>query len=453
MATVPTEKYNRLTNLANITSATPRIGSPYFSNPTLKNFSPRVGFAWDPFKDAKTVLRGGFGIYDTLPLTYQFGLLVVNANPFSLAGSVTSPTLPIGSFPTGGLPRLTANTLRYSYIEPNPKRSYVEQWNLNIQRRLPASIVLLVGYVGEHGVHQPWRTNDANIVLPTTNANGQLVWPTVRASGTPLNPNVGVINALAWQASNTYHGMNVAATRQTKGLRMSLSYTWSKSLDNSSSSIAGGTFNTDIQGPFLFFPQLFRGLSSFDVRHNFTFSYLWEIPHPKSSEGIVKYATEGWQLGGIYHARTGLPFTVTVGGDSLGLRNANAFNFPDRVNTPECADPTNRGGDPAHFIKTQCFVAPSPGTRLGNSGRNQYIGPGLQDFDLSLIKNNKLGERTNLQLRAEIFNVFNHTNFSVPDRTSAQLFNVSLAPIASAGGLNSTSTTSRQIQFALKLSF
>ena len=452
VATVPTEKFNRLTNLVNLTTNQPRLGSPYFNNPTLRNFSPRVGFSWDPFKDGKTAVRGGFGIYDTLPLTYQFALLVVNANPFSLAGSVTSPTLPTGSFPLGGFPRLTSNTLRYSYVEPNPKRSYVEQWNFNVQRQLPGKIVLLLGYVGEHGVHQPWRTNDANIVPPTMTADGGLVWPTPRASGTQLNPNVGVINAIAWQASNTYHGMNVNVSRQTKGLRLGLSYTWSKSLDNSSASIAGGTFTTDIQGPFLFFPQLFRGLSSFDVRHNFTFNYLWEIPHPKSTEGAVKFVTNGWQLGGIYHARTGLPFTVTIGGDALGLRNANAFNFPDRVNSPACANPVNPG-NPIQFIKTECFVVPANPTRLGNSGRNQYIGPGVSDFDLSLIKNNRFKERYNLQFRAEFFNVFNHTNFSVPDRTSAQLFNQSLARVASAGALNSTSTSSRQIQFALKLSF
>ncbi len=162
--------------------------------------------------------------------------------------------------------------------------------------------------------------------------------------------------------------------------------------------------------------------------------------------------TDGWQLSGIYHARTGLPFTVTTGGDPLGLRNANAFSFPDRVDSPACANPVNPG-NPIQYIKTECFVVPSSPTRLGNSGRNQYIGPGVNDFDLSLIKNNKFGERYNVQFRAEFFNVFNHTNFSVPDRTSAQLFNQSLARVQSAGSLNSTSTSSRQIQFALKLSF
>src|SRR5260370_3861523 len=137
--------------------------------------------------------------------------------------------------------------------------------------------------------------------------------------------------------------MNLNVTRQQKGLRLGLSYTWSKSLDNSSASIAGGTFSNDIQAPFPFFPNRFRGLSSFDVRQNLTFNYLWEIPSPGfAKDGALKRITNGWQLGGIYHARTGLPLTVTTGGDSLGLKNAKAFNLPDRLNRPACAEQVNR---------------------------------------------------------------------------------------------------------------
>jgi hypothetical protein len=395
-------------------------------------------------------VRGAFGIYDTLPLTYLYELLVVNTNPFSQAGSVQLTAFP-GSFPTGGFPRLTSNTLRYASVESNPRRSYVEQWNLNVQRQLPASIVLLVGYIGETGVHQPYRTNDANVVLPTVTAQG-LEWPTPRGSGTVLNPGVGVINALAWEASNTYHGLNVRVTRQQKGLRFGFSYTWSKSIDDNSNSIAGGTFTNSVQGSLLAFPHVMRGLSDFDVRNVFVFNYLWEIPHPRTSRALLKWATNGWQLGGIFRVASGLPFTPTIGGDALGMKNANPFDFPDRVNSPGCSNPVNPGNR-LSYVKTACFVVPSTPTRLGNSGRNSVIGPGIRNFDLSLIKNNKLTERLGMQFRAEFFNVFNHTNFAVPDRTTAQLFNQNLAPISTAGRLNATSTTSRQMQFALKFTF
>lgn len=447
MATVPKEKFNHLSNLADLTAAQPQVGSPYFQNPTLRNFAPRVGFSWDPFKDGKTAVRGGFGIYDTLPLTYQFELLVVNDAPIFQSGSVT--TLAQGSLPTGAYAALTGNDLRYAYVEPNPKRSYVEQWNLNVQRQLPAGIVFQAGYVGQHGLHQPFRTTDANIVLPTVTAQG-LVWPTPRASGTRLNTKVGTINALAWLSTNTYNAMNLRVSRDHKGMRLGVSYTWSKSIDTSSSSITGANFNNSIVGPFLFFPQLMRGLSDFDVRHNVVFNYLWEIPHPGAAKGLMKTVTGGWQLGGIFRAASGLPFTPTIGGDPLGLRNSATFDFPDRVNSAACKNPVNPG-DPLHYLKTECFVVPQPGTRLGNSGRNIAIGPGIRTFDLSLVKNSHLSERVNLQFRTEVFNVLNHTNFSVPDRTSAQVFNQNLQPIASAGRLNGTSTTSRQIQFGLKL--
>jgi hypothetical protein len=447
MATVPTEKFNHLSNLASLTAAQPQVGSPYFKNPTLLNFAPRVGFSWDPFKDGKTAIRGGFGIYDTLPLTYQFELLVVNDAPIFQSGAVT--TLAQGSFPTAAFASLTGNDLRYAYIQPDPKRSYVEQWNLNIQRQLPAGIVLQAGYIGQHGVHQPFRTTDANIVLPTMTAQG-LVWPTPRATGTRLNTKVGTINALAWLSTNSYNAMNLRISRDHKGIRVGFAYTWSKSIDTSSSSITGANFNNSIVGPFLFFPQLMRGLSDFDVRHNAVFNYLWEIPHPGFAKGFAKSLSDGWQLGGIFRIASGLPFTPTIGGDPLGLRNSATLGFPDRVDSPACANPVNPG-DPIHYIKTECFVVPQPGTRLGNSGRNIAIGPGIRTFDLSIVKNTHFGDRFNLQFRTEVFNAFNHTNFAVPDRTSSQLFTQTLLPIATAGRLNGTSTTSRQIQFGLKL--
>lgn len=140
-----------------------------------------------------------------------------------------------------------------------------------------------------------------------------------------------------------------------------------------------------------------------------------------------------------------------IGGDALGQRNSNPFQFPDRLDTPECENPVNPG-TPERYIKTECFVAPQPATRLGNSGRNTLTGPGLATLDVSLFKNTyvRRDDRLNIQFRAEAFNVLNRTNFSVPDRTVAQVFNQNLAALPNAGRLNSTATTSRQIQFALK---
>jgi hypothetical protein len=447
-ATVPREKYGHLGNLARITDTQPKLGSPYFENPTLRNFSPRIGFAWDPWRDSKTAIRGAFGIYDTLPLLYTFELLVVNTAPFAQQGSVS--TLPQGSFPTGAFASLTPSSLRYAHVEQEPKRAFVAQWTLNVQRQLGAGIVLQVGYAGQRGWHQPFRSGDANIVLPTATREG-LVWPTPRGSGTRLNPNVGQIDSLAWISSNTYRALNVGLSRRRKDLTFGLAYTWAKSTDTSSSSV-GANFNNSLQSPLLFSPEVTYGPSDFDKRHNLVVNHVWNLPHPRSVKGAAARLIGGWQFGGVFRASSGLPFSPSIGGDPLGMRNTNPFAFPDRLATPECADPVNPG-NPDHYIKTECFVPPQPVTRLGNSGRNTASGPGIANLDLSLVKSNYIGpaERFNLQFRAECFNVLNHPNFAVPDRTTAQVFNQSLAALPNAGRLNSTSTSSRQIQLAVKL--
>jgi hypothetical protein len=238
-------------------------------------------------------------------------------------------------------------------------------------------------------------------------------------------------------------------------LQAGVSYTWGKSLDTSSASLTADNFTNSLVGPPLFFPQLLRGRSDFDVRHTFTANYMWELPGLKSGRSALKWATAGWQWGGIIQANTGQPFSVTISGDALGLKNANPFDFPDRVDSPACRNPVNPG-NPTHYIKAECFVVPSPATRVGNSGRNIASGPGLFTYNMSLFKNNRIrriSENFNVQFRAELFNVLNHTNLAGPVRPADSVFDVNLKATTGAGILTSTTTPSRQIQFALKLNW
>jgi Carboxypeptidase regulatory-like domain/TonB dependent receptor/TonB-dependent Receptor Plug Domain len=451
MSTVPTEQFNRLATLTSLTATQVKIGAPYFNNPTLRDFSPRVGLAWDPFGNGKTAVRAAFGIYDSLPLTYEFALLSVLAAPFNEQGSATN--VPRGSFPNNLYTLISPSSLRTGYIEQNPKRNYVEQWNLSIQHQVAPNMVVEATYAGSHGVHSPFVSTDVNTVLPTATPEGY-VWPTPRGSGTKLNPSVGAIQPVIWQVSSDYDALRVRLTRRLNhGVQLQGSYTFSKSLDTGSGSFQTAYTNSLASMP-LFDPRLRRALSDFDIRDNLLFNALWQLPAPKTDLKAVSWLLQGWQLSSIFQISSGLPFTPLIAGDALGLNSTNTWDYPDRLDIPGCANPVNPG-NPNNYIKQSCFAAPFPATRLGDAGRNVAIGPGLIDLDSSLFKNNyipRISETFNIQLRLEVFNVVNHPNFGPPTgTTSTQLFTQALASIPTAGTLTLTSTSSRQIQLAVKV--
>jgi outer membrane receptor protein involved in Fe transport len=494
MATVPTETANRLSTLVNLTDTAPKLGSPYFSNPTLRNFSPRVGFAWDPTGKGKTSVHGAYGIYDVLPLPYEFELLTLLSAPFTLGGSFTFPTSGtqacnapgVHCFPTGGFPNLTVKTLRFGYVEQNPHRSYVQQWTLNIQREVFRNFTVTAAYVGSRGIHLPDHTDDINDMQPVAKTQEGYLWPTVIGSGARLFPNLGgQVSANTWSAESTYHGLELQGIKRlSHGFQLQGSYTFSKSIDTSSSGIAGDTFGNSVSSLPFFDPRLRRGLSDFDVRHVGVINAIWNVPGPGSWNGPAKWVATGWQLGEIVTLTSGLPFTPIIGGDPLGLQAADNYAFPDRM--PSC-NPVNsnfkNGG--LHYLNLGCFALPpqatdiaaqcrtfgfiaasasNPGNPgipntcanlLGNSGRNSVIGPGLKDFDFSLYKNNRIpriSETFNVQFRWEIFNIFNHANFNPPPPAARQIFTAAGALNTNTAGVlaGPTATSSRQMQFALK---
>jgi hypothetical protein len=443
-ATVPSEAQGKLSNLPSLTSTTPHLGNPFFSNPTKLDFEPRVGFAWDPLGNGKTSIRGGFGIFDNLPLPYLFAVTSLLSAPFFELGDLT--TLPQGSFPKGAFPLLTTPTLRYAYIQAVPPRSYDMEWNFSIQRNIARDTVLQVGYMGSRGVHLPYFTNNFDMVLPTLTPQGY-VWP---VNGTPLNPKVGQISGTTWNSDSIFHALEVQITRQlSKGLQAGVSYAWGKIIDSGSESANSnpGTFVNS--SPRLFFDESNgRGLADFDIRQNLSVNYVWEIPSLKTRPRALQWALTGWQWGGILHVASGEPFTPIITGDPLGMQG-DQFDRPDVLRGPGCSGSLVNPGNPLDYIKTQCFAFPNPSTRFGDAGRNILIGPGMLNLDTSLFRNIGSLEKFHAQFRAEFFNVLNHANFALPVNTS--LFGANGAPISSAGVLTSTTTTSRQIQFALKL--
>jgi len=451
MATVPTEVQGKLTTLRNITDANPHLGDPLFSNPTLRNFEPRVGLSWDPFGSGKTAISAGFGMFDVLPLPYLIQFNELFSAPFYKGGNSTS--LPANSFPSGAFAYVNSpDTFRQAYFDPNPRRNYVMQWNLTIRRELGKDLSVMAGYVGSRGVHQPFRVEDVDMVLPTLTSQGYL-WPSPAGSGTRLNLSAGRITAGFWSGDSYYDALEVQIKKKIPRGSLEGSYTWGKSIDTSSSSLVGDEYTNSISSPLFFNPRLNRGLSDFNIAQNLEVNYTWEIGTPKWTSGIKAWVLGGWQIGGVFEASTGVPFTPGFGGDTLGVKSTDPnIDVPNLIAGPGCGSPVNPG-NPVSYIKTQCFAVPNPITLRGNLGRNTLIGPGLLNFDFSLFKNNyikRISDRFNVQFRAEFFNIVNHTNFA-PPLDNRNVFDSTGSRVANAGLITSTQTPSRQIQFAVKL--
>ncbi len=498
MVTVPAEAQNMISNLRNLGDAQPVTGSPFFQNSTLRNFEPRLGFAWNP-RGGKTLVRGGFGFFDVLPLPYEFTITVQHGVPF--VHEIYANVVPAGDFPTGAFQQFknASNVSRSVFVEHNPKRNYVMQWNLSVAQELTSTLAVTLGYVGSRGVHQPYRMDNIDMVLPKIPPESiGYMWPCgPDPKGNPcatgflpggtqlnpipsvtLNPNFGRISGSLWQANSFYDALQANVTkRMSHGFQFSGAFTWGKSIDTLSSTEANDAFPNGLFSQLYFDQRTTRGLSDFNVARTFVLSLTWEVPGPKTESMLPKMALNGWQLVGLYKISTGQPFTPVFGGDPRGMKLEETGEMPNRVGGPGCQTLVNPG-NPNNYVKTQCLTlptapssfaaqcapfagaaAPAPAGSVycanlfGNLGRNTLIGPGLAKLDFSIFKNNyvkRISESFNVQFRAEFFNILNRANFASPTDNLAA-FDQSGRSISSVGLIDSTQTTSRQIQFALKV--
>ena len=421
-------------------------------NPSLHNWDPRVGLAWDPFADHKTSFRAGFGLFHSVVFAretvnwFQPPFIAVSQ---TVAQGLTYP-IPFSNYPVGtGLVIPTNGTLSVNVgtaytVNQTP---YQLQWNFNIQREILPQSVLTVGYIGSHSVHL-FIQSDVNSPVPFIGPSGRPTFGVLNSAGTVVanprvNPAYSSLNFIENSADAHYDALQTSFTRRfARGFQSQVSYTFSKSIDNGSGSF-GLDGGQNVGNPFALGNE--RGLSNFNRTNNFRVSGLYALPF--HADGALGKLVEGWQVTGIYSYLSGSP--TTPASAQFIVQNSNGSNTgrPDLIAGCQLY--------PAHqtllnWFNPSCFTLQPVGT-YGNAGRNIIIGPNLWDMDASLIKDTKVRERFTVQFRAEAFNLLNHPSFQNP---SATIFtNIAGARVGSAGQISATNSLPRQIQLSLKILF
>jgi Carboxypeptidase regulatory-like domain/TonB dependent receptor len=482
----------------------PNVGKRILNSVDPDNFAPRIGFAYSPFKSARLVLRGGYGIYYSRPST-AYVATSINAPPmYTVRRSPNGAAIPF-SDPFFALPSadqfptfVKGVALAGQIFDRNMRTAYIQQYSAGAQYELKRNLLFEVTYVGTRGVGliRDVAINQARLASPQ-NPIINAVTGQVITTNTPAANNValrapyqgvevGGFLQIQSTAQSTYNSAQFSLTRRlSKGLQFLAAYTYAKSIDNASggSTSTGEVRDTIFIGGNQLDNRANRGVSDFDRTHRFVFSYLWDIKSPSlaSNSRVGRLLFSNWQVAGIVAAMSGLPIDVLDGGAGsfYGLTGGN--NALVRASwAPDATFATAGNNIPAgYYFNPLSFVRPvvltgqvipssngaaragATGTDFGNVGRNALRGPAQTNVDFAVIKRFKFRESKSLELRAEVFNLLNHVNFANP------ITNLSSVPTAS---LNSTtgritgdagdfgriveaSNNPRMIQLALKLNF
>ncbi len=451
--TVPTEAHGRFAPIAGLGDiATATLGTPGtpVHNGDHDNFAPRIGFAYQLTKDAKTVLRGGTGVFYDIPTVNATQLAF--GPPFKitnfLLGSASGGPVTVPIDPSLLVTTITGLPPFGSAIVYNPthfRTPFAYEYNLNLQRQVTKDLIVQASYVGSLG-RNLIRMQPLNLINPAT--------------GMAPNPNfaTGALDLIDTDAVSNYNALQANATqRLAHGLELTVSYAWAHSLDDASNP-TGTSVNSSFTGsnPYDFHAEY--ASSDFDIRHNVIVAFTYQLP----GGAHYRKLTNGWSLQGLFTAHTGTPYTPLLGEDIAGDGDQYAAN-DQRPNIVQGVPLyISSSAPPYQVANPAAFSIPAAGA-FGDAGRNILRNPGLEQFDLSVLKNTRITERITAQFRAEFFNVLNHANFASPAASGNNLLTAGssfgLAQESanmSAGGLLSPLFNSggpRSLQFALKLMF
>jgi hypothetical protein len=450
-----------------VISSEPRVASNAFTANNAKFLpEPRIGFAWSPVSD-KTVVRGGFGIYNELQ--DALGYRMDQNAPFNPAYSIAA--LPVSQLPINPLTPVPAKALLVpGGVQPDLKMPTLISYSLGIEQEITPNTSLTIRYVGSHGYHELIGV-DANepvsVICPASPCPAvyPASFPTPLA-GTPVpagtyyipagtpKANPSLANTWTWFSAgdSSYNALQLDFNhRFSHGLSFRAAYTWSKALDDGDSlnQTTAGNAPGLVANPYDI--KADWGLATYDVRNLATISTVYELPIGSGKQFVNQWSgfagglVSGWSVNSIVLLQGGFPFTPQL---SYNPSNNGDTRNPVRP----FANPAFTGsiitGNPNQWFNPAAFLAPPANSGFyGNLGRDTLIGPGLATWDFSTVKDTRLKERLTLQFRAEIFNLLNRANFNTPNLIVFTPSGVS----GTAGAITSTSTTARQVQFALKL--
>jgi Carboxypeptidase regulatory-like domain/TonB dependent receptor len=440
-----------------------------------KAFAPRVGLAWDPTGSGNWLVTSAYGIFYEPYYTGQGGPLQspISAPPYLQTEQISlGPTQPLNfADPYNGNPPAAgtfATPLTNLTLASNLPLPYAQDWDLNVQRSLNKNLLLEVGYVGTKGTklprfiegnpatYIPGVDSKGNALSTTSNADQRRLYSGCTLADSPSSCKFSSTGLISGVANSSYNALEASLKQRfSHGLSFLASYTYSHAIDDVSSFNISGSGSIQVAGendlaqnPFNLAAE--RGPSLFDARHRFVFSYEWSIPFWQHQQGWYEHVLGGWQLNGIATAMSGTPFTVFDSNDVSeqgGAPEITGFS----ANRPNLVSGQNPNAGPhtvGAWLNATAFarITPnplSPVQQFGTEGRNAALGPRYSDWDFVASKNVRLTESKELQFRAELFNVLNHTNFHLPNSDiSSPTFNQILE-----------AEPPRLVQFALKFLF